>query len=111
MEEANFIIKKEVFMMGSGRITICTDSGNYTTLMGQWLTKVNGLSINSMEKGKFITMFQLRSMVCSILKTSMIWRRNGNIIKELWCQILKKDKGNWCFQMDNFTKDSLRMTR
>ena len=111
MDVENFTIKKEVFMMASGRIITCMVLENCTIPMAKWHMKDNGLSTSFMEREKFTMISQQKSLVSLTTKILMTWMKNGNIMMELLCLIRRKDLESLFCLMENVMKDSLRMIK
>ena len=104
----NFTIKKEASMMVSGKIIICMAMENFTIQIKNQHMKDNGLSINSMGEEKSIMMCQQRSWDSSISTISMIQKKNGSIMKEIWSQTQRKETGNQFYPTDSTMKDNSR---
>ena len=104
----NFTIKKEASMTVSGKIIICMAMENFTIQIKNQHMKDNGLSINSMEEEKSIMMCQQRSWDSSISTISMIQKKNGSIMKEIWSQTQRKETGNQFCPTDSTMKDNSR---
>lgn len=87
MDLANFIIIKEVFIKGIGKIILWMEKEIYIILMEKLLMKDNGEWINFMELAKFIMRIKLvlkDFMITLILQISMII---GHFIKVNLIQI------------------------
>lgn len=111
MARGNSIIRRVVSTMENGRIIICMDMVNCITRIIRLRTRVNGLSISSMAKGRCTMTSQPQFSDTSITQTSRIWIRNGNIMKAISCAIPSKDKVSWCYPMMSFMRASLGMIR
>jgi hypothetical protein len=81
MVKGDFIIRKGVFMMGSGKIIICMVLGNFIIRVKKLHMRGNGIWINFMEKAKYIMMIMSQFRVNLIIEIFKIWKKNGNYIK------------------------------
>ena len=110
MDRVSFNLMTEVIMLDHGKIIKCMATESYTTKMAKLHTKAIGKMISFVDLAEFSMIDLINWLILLIIKTSLIWDKNGYITRAILRMTQSMEKVSSDSQMVKYFKGILFLT-